>query len=283
MKLIIFTATALLLLPFSAPAGEKELIRLAETHMRCSDYYSSITELKRYQNCYPRGSLFPESMLLLGQAFYLNDNYSQSLESFTECHSKFPDTSAGEKALYLRGHSRLLSYSNLYALRDFQKYQFLYKDGLFREKVSLQACYAAALAGNPDMALQKIREYNSAYPEGTYKKNSALLQKQIEAERTRPNKSVWIATAGSAILPGFGHFYTGKYTTGILSLATNAVLITLTCCNYINGNMFQALFFGFVEFNFYQYSLYSAARNVHEYNSRDSYYKKIRMGLTHEF
>lgn len=92
-----------------------------------------------------------------------------------------------------------------------------------------------------------------------------------------------ISVAGSILVPGFGHFYTGRYLTGLLSFATNAVLIFLIYDAWRDDNSFRMLVFGAAELAFYQYSVYSAVRNVYEYNSREAFFKSVRLAFPVRF
>jgi hypothetical protein len=99
----------------------------------------------------------------------------------------------------------------------------------------------------------------------------------------RGKKSYALAIGGSAIIPGFGHFYAGDWTTGIFSLVTTGLCFFLSWDGYRDENLLRMLLFGVVGLSFYQHSLISAANNVYHYNSGEKFYRKVMLGYTGKF
>jgi outer membrane protein assembly factor BamD (BamD/ComL family) len=264
-------------------ASEKESIILAESFNRNGEYYNAITEIMRYQFLYPNGSLYPLSMLVLSEAYYKGGNYNKAINTLTECSEKYRNMPEGEKAFYKTGYVQMTSGSPYLAFRIYQEYRYLYKDGSFDENVSRDMCYSLTLMKDLKGAETAVKDYEENYSEGKYLQEIKELQILIDEEINRPKKSVWVSVLGSIIVPGFGHFYTGKYDLGILSLVSNAVLIYLFYDGYRDKSKVRMLVFGLGEFSFYQYSLFSSISNVYEYNSNEKFYKSIRLSATKEF
>ena len=109
------------------------------------------------------------------------------------------------------------------------------------------------------------------------------LDSEIINEINRPKKSVWVAALGSLVVLGFGYFYTGKTKMGVLSLLTNATLISMAYRGYANGDKYQMIFFSLLEFSFYQYSIIGGIKSVNEYNDGSSFQKKLKLSLGKEF
>ncbi len=281
-KIIIFIAIFFLsIVPLRAE--ERDLIKFAELSYGKTEYYSTITSLMRYQYLYPHGKYYAESMLLMGKAYYRGDNFGRAAEVLTSAYGRFPDEEAGEESLYILGRMRLMSASPFYALRSFQEYLHVYEEGRYREDAIFNSCYSYALSPAISLAQRKINEYRKAYPRGKYLEEIDQLEKSIRYEINRPKKSVGVAVAGSLIFPGFGHFYTGNYSTGFLSLFTNALLIFLIYDGYRDERKAQMLVAGLAELSFYQYSIYEGARNVNRYNSREEFYRHVRLSIGTKF
>jgi outer membrane protein assembly factor BamD (BamD/ComL family) len=264
-------------------SSEKDLISLAESFNKNGEYYNAITEITRYQYLYPNGSYYPLSMLILSEAFYKGGNYNKSINTLTECYEKFRNKPEGEKAFYKTGYVQMTSGSPYLAFRIYQEYRYLYKDGSFIEDTSRDLCYSLTLMNNLKEAKNAVRDYEEHYAEGRYLQEINELQILIDEEINRPKKSVWVSVLGSIVVPGFGHFYTGKYELGVLSLVSNAVLIYLFYDGYKDKSKARMIIFGLSEFSFYQYSLYSSISNVYEYNNNDQFYKTIRLSASKEF
>jgi outer membrane protein assembly factor BamD (BamD/ComL family) len=272
-----------LLLAVPIRAEKPDLIKLAELSYSKTEYYSTITSLMRYQYLFPRGKYSAQSMLLMGKAYYRGDNFRRAAEVLTSAYSRFADQEAGEESLYILGRMRLITASPFFALRSFQEYLHVYEEGRFREDAFFNTCYSYALSPVVSLAQRKINEYRKTYPQGKYLEEADKLEKSIQYEINRPKKSAGVSVAGSIFLPGFGHFYTGNYSTGFLSLFTNALLIYLIYDGYRNERRAQMLVSGFAELTFYQHSIYEGIKSVNRYNSREEFYRQVRLSIGTEF
>ncbi|MFW5770484.1 MAG: hypothetical protein ACOCX9_03520 [Spirochaetota bacterium] len=279
------TAVMIMLFPVNraCAADSHPLLQQAERHIENRQYYHAVTELMRYQFIYPGGEDYYESMLMMGKAYYLGDNYYRATQVMAECYNTARDTGEGEKALYFLGIIRLKSGSPFFAYRTIQEYMYIYPEGPYNELSQLHACHALALMNDHQKALDGIHEFLDKYPQTQYREEALTLEKNIIEQVNRPRKSPLAAFLGSLVIPGFGHFYTGNIGVGLLSFFTNAGLIYLIYDGYTDGDMFRAAFFGFIELSFYQYSLFNGVRSVHEYNSDNEYYNTIRMSVKTRF
>jgi tetratricopeptide (TPR) repeat protein len=279
----IFIIITIVIFNINVNATEKELIILAESFNKNGEYYNAITEVMRYQFLYLNGSFYPLSMLVLSEAYYKGGNYNKAINTLTECSEKYRNMPEGEKAFYKTGYVQMTSGSPYLAFRVYQEYRYLYKDGSFNEDIFRDMCYSLTLMKDLKGAETAVKDYEENYSEGKYLQEIKELQILIDEEINRPKKSIWVSVLGSIIVPGFGHFYTGKYDLGILSLVSNAGLIYLFYDGYKDKSKVRMIVFGLGEFSFYQYSLFSSINNVYEYNSNEKFYKSIRLSATKEF
>ena len=264
-------------------ASDKEIINLGRFYIANGEYYNAITEMMRYQSLFPEGEYFPDSLLLMAKAYYEGDNYHNAVDALSECYSKFKNRQEGERALFYLGYLRLLRGSPYYAFRTYQEYQYIYKEGKYYEDAAFDMCMAAGLMGDLKGALREIAKYRRVFAEGSYKEDADKLESLIIREINRPSKSLWISLIGSIFVPGFGHFYTGKYKVGFFSFFTNAALAYLIYDGYKDRNKFRMILFSMGEIAVYNYSLYSAVNNVYIFNKRDSFYKAIRLSFNRKF
>lgn len=281
---IIIAASAITLFGLSRAAGNDESVyRLAEKFYEQGDYFSTLTETMRYQFLYPRGKYHAESMLLEGKAYWKGKNPSMALNAMTRCFESYSDKESGEKALLYSGKIRLLAGSPYFAHRTFLTYDYLYKKGKFEEDVLSDKCFSSAMMGELDEAKRLITRYRETYGEGKYFSSLKELEKLIDNETMRGKKSYVLAVGGSVIIPGFGHFYAGDWTTGLLSLATTGVCFFLAWDGYRDENLMRTLLFGVVGLSFYQHSLFSAANNVYRHNSGENFYRRVMLSYTGTF
>jgi len=273
----------MILLEASLFADGNVLVDTAELYYSKKEYYSTITELMRYQFLYPDGARYPDSMILMGKSYFMGGNSSEAASVFSDCYKKYPDTYSGQQALFYSGYIRLSEGSFYYALKMFQEYKFVYKNGDFYEDSVFNICLAEILAENYSDAQNGLEAYRKQFPGGRHYKEADLLTAKIIEEQNRPHKSPWIAGISSAIIPGLGYFYTEKYLLGLFSMLSNCGLIYLAYDGYRDGNMFKMVIFSVVEFSFYNWSLGGSIMSAHEYNDSKEFRKEIQLHIKTPF
>ena len=202
------------------------------------------------------------------------------------CGRDYPGSSAGEEALVPCRVYRSSRQGSRPTRRSLPwEYRGRYPAGRFVEEIDRDACFSAALSRDLRGSRDGIRAYREKYPQGKYRADLERLEKAVADDAARPRRHLWLSVLGSAILPGFGHFYTGHYTAGVLTLFSNALFIFMICNGAMMKNTFQIVFFSLAEAVVYQYNLFSAVRVVDEYNGKRErdFFKNVRLGMTASF
>ncbi|MCX8123653.1 MAG: hypothetical protein N3F66_05750 [Spirochaetes bacterium] len=259
------------------------LLELAATHLYNKEYYHAITECMRYQYCYPDGSEYPRSMLIMARAYFLGGNYYRATDIAYECYQKYAGTLWGEQALYNLATMRLLDGSAFFAYRNFQEYFTLYPQGKLNQQARLNFIYTQVVLNYYDDAKKDLDAFLTHTNDKDLRDEAEKFKIAFDNFNARQKKSVWVSLGGSLVVPGFGHFYTGKISTGLLSLASTVSFAALAYRGYMHDNNFQLVFFALAGFTFYQYSLVSAVINVYEYNSDASFKEAIKLSVMKRF
>jgi len=283
MRRLVYILICAALLSAKLYAGEETLIESTREHYRNGEYYNAITDAMRYQYLYPQRTFYAESLILMSKSFYMGGDPSSAVSTAEKCAELYNMEPYGNYALYLTGRMRLTKGSVHTALKNYDKYLNIHGDSFYTEKTYRDRCYGAVFIEDFGLAKKWIEEYKNKYPAGDYLTDIESLAAGIAGEELRPPKSVNIATISSAIIPGSGYFYTGKYLLGTFSLVTNAVLIAIIIDGIMRKNIFQCAFFGLLELSFYQYSIYGARNSVYEYNSRSKFTGSMKLNFERNF
>jgi len=93
-----------------------------------------------------------------------------------------------------------------------------------------------------------------------------------------PLKSPGLAGTLAAILPGSGHFYTGRVRDGVTAFLLNGVFIWGAVESYNNEDYAVAGILTFFELGWYFGNIYSATSSAHKYNKRlkDGYIRDLK-------
>ncbi|MGQ9842211.1 MAG: tetratricopeptide repeat protein [Spirochaetota bacterium] len=267
----------------ASPLSADSLIDLSKIFLKNKEYYHAITECMRYQYCYPDGTHYPESMLIMSQAYFLGGNYYRATDIAYQCYQKFSSTPWGQVALYNLATMRLLEGSAFFAYRNFQEYFSMYPEGILKEQAMLNFIYTKAALHYYTEVENDLQEFIASSADESLVSEAIQFAKAFNDYQKRPKKKVWLSVTGSLVFPGFGHFYAGNYSIGILSFISTATCAALAYRGYAHDNNFQLVFFGLAGFTFYQYSLVSAVTNVYEYNTDTQLKESIRLSVLKRF
>ncbi len=285
MRRALITALLVLAAVRGAMAGGEDIMAMALRFYSAGDYYVAITEALRYQCFYPGGPLSGKSMLLMGKAYYKGSNYRAALNVFTSVHRSHDGKDEGDEALYLAGFVHLMKGSTAEAARLRDLYRAAYRKGRFMEEADRDACVGAVLESNIPGSLRIIASYRERYPGGKYSGELDRLEKTIAGETGRPRRHLWLGVLGSALFPGFGHFYTGNYAVGFLTLFTNALCAFMIYDGHRCHDTYRMVFFGIAGGIVYGYNLFGAVRSVNEFNEKGDreLFRRVRLGITASF
>jgi tetratricopeptide (TPR) repeat protein len=271
-----------LLLSVQAQPGE-EILDRAHRLYRMKDYHSALTEVYRYRTLYPGGILTDKSLLLEGKSHYGKDRYGRALEALDRLLVRYPSSESAEEGLYLRSGYRLSAGTPLFGWQDVLRYRRQWPEGKYASLVDLNGVYARALTGDISSARDLLELWKERYPVSPHLNEAGRVEAILVDALNRPRKSMALSVIGSVLIPGFGHFYTGKWGLGTATFLTNGLLIFLTTWGFVKGNLYQGILFGALEAYFYSYSLYMAVKNVDDYNRRGAFREELRLSLTQRF
>ncbi len=262
--------------------NKKGLIELSGYYYEKGEYYNAITELMRFQHLNPADKRIPESIFLMARSYYMGGNIEKSQLLFKKCYYEYPKTPYGGMGLYYSGVVRLLNGAPYFAMRDFQEYIYVYKGHEYYEDAIFNLCAAYGLTENYNRSLKGYSNYKDLFPDGKYSHMIDSRLKYISGIENREKKSPFLAGLSSALIPGTGYFYSGKYELGLFSMLTNGALIYLVYDSYKKKKNLNLILFTLAEISFYNYSIVGSVRSAREYNSSFEN-SEFLMGIRKEF
>ena len=120
-----------------------------------------------------------------------------------------------------------------------------------------------------------LEDYSSAsnqlllIKEGSlYQKPSQELASALKKLPRLPHKSPLLAGILSAIIPGAGHFYTGKKKQAIFSFITNSLLLFGSYEAFSKDIYTAGGLLSFFSLNYYSGNIFGALNNAHKFNRK---------------
>ena len=229
----------------------------AETLFRRQEYFRAITEYLRYQHFFPRGAQHEASFRRVAQAYLLGGEPAQARRWLSE---RATDALPAAERQYLLALSWLEQAADApYTLR--------------RENVQ--------------RALDLLDDLPPSFV-GKAAVDGFLKALDLPPHAVPlPQKSPWLAGAFSAVVPGAGSVYVGRYAEGALAFFLNAVLFYATRDSLRAEQPVAAATFGVLALTFYGGSIYSAVNGAYKFNDdqQAAYLReqRLRFGLVLRF
>ncbi len=238
--------TALLVsLVLSAPVKGEELVLddgqvwdFAESLFKDGEYYRAISEYRRLIHFFPESPRAAEARLRLGEALLHGGEAAQAIAYFDAIEGKAEVEERLDSLHFLRG----LAY-------------------LERERGRPYPLREETIAAG----LRELRAIGPEWPgSGAVEGFLAALEDPPEL----PEKSPLLAGTLSAVIPGSGSFYVGRYAEGSLALFVNAVLIYATANALAEDKEGLGLVLGALSLAFYGGAIVAAANGAHKFNDQ---------------
>jgi len=252
---VLAVASALTLLMQSAPAcaaeslpptvssegrivlSDTEVWDFAEFLYRQGEYYRAVSEYQRLIYFFPGSRQADAARIRIGQAYLLGGEPAQALRHFDALLQR-ADSRGRDDVLYWRGMAWLDREADRpYSLR--------------LENIG-----------------SGLRDFHSLSPESPEGRKVIPFLAALEDPHDVPSKSPALAGTFSAVIPGAGSMYVGRYAEGSLAFVVNALLISSTASAFQHDQPALGSVLGVFALAFYGGSIYAAVNGAHKYNDR---------------
>jgi len=276
---------AFLLLPGRLPAGdftaqyldlrEKEIRQFALALFTEGEYYRAITEAKRYLSLFPEKPETGEMSKLIGDAYLMSREWAEAIEAYDGFLMQFPDSPLVNSVIFHKAIALVKQGNAAEAERLFQ----LIRGGADPERKGDAARWEILLLirqNRFDDAERRLRE-GMLRPES--EPEARIIEELLTSKRDARYKSPETAGLLSAILPGSGQFYNGRYQDGVQSFLLNALFILGAWKAFDSDNYGLGGALALFEIGWYTGGIYGAVSGAHKVNRKIDE-DHFRSGLT---
>ena len=226
------------------------------------DYYRAVTEFKRHLFLHPDDMERPQVVLLLACALYLSGRHAELHAALGQDRSWAAVEAVRPWGLYLDALAYSAEGSHLPAAGIFRGLLDDRPPDALAERILLRL-FISQLRMNGYIDTTGIS--GAGAPFGAF---AARMLPGLTAtiDRNRSTRSPLLATLLSAILPGSGQAYCGRYSDGIAALVVTGGLALLTANAYSNEYALGTVVGGILTAQFYAGNIIGANRAAHLYN-----------------
>jgi len=268
MKKLIFIIL-LLSIPVSSLAGElstdpQKLFDFATELYNSGDYYGAVLEYQRLLSFYPNSSLTGEALFMSGMGYLKAGREDDAAGIFDSYVSQYHENSKAQDALFCIAESYFTSnryHTGIYKLHEYKK--------MYNSEAIKDSCDYLIGWGYLSQHLFKQGEsafYHLGLRQSEYKVKAQGLTVDLEKGNHLSGKSPLVAGVLSAIIPGSGQMYAGRFYDGMVSFVLNASFLYLSAEGFRTGNNSTGLFFGVIELGWYSSNIYGAVNAANKYN-----------------
>ena len=289
---LLLLAAVLATLPVPSRAAGSEVVVTEEVQLRVADaflsegeYYRAITEYKKFLFLFPDSERADLALFRVGTAYYRGEEYEPAARTFASVQEKHGKGSYAAPAAYFEGISlwKLGMFDRAEAALDrvpaldpsseYAPLSFVGK--------SLLSFDAKDIAG----ARENLTRFLGKYPQDPRAENVRQTVALLDRNREIPRKSPELAGVMSAIVPGSGYMYAGRFGDGVVALIVNGLFIAGTVASIHQDNYLVAAIVGGVGLPFYIGNIYGSANAATKWNIevRKDLREKIAVSLDYRF
>lgn len=258
---------------------ESSQFALAQQFFVEKQYFRAITEYKRFIFFFPQSNLLEMAYFKIGEAYFKGKKWKQAILAFNTLEEKFPKGELIDKSLYLSGMAYLHRKEYHSSRKQFRKIINGFSGSEINDDAGLQIAMSYVEEEKWHDALMSLKEISK---ESDLYTSSQDFASGLEKIHDIPHKSPSLAGTFAAILPGSGHFYTGRKRDGTTAFLLNGAFIWGALEAYNDEEYVVTGILAFFELGWYFGNIYSAVSSAHKYNKRvkDGYIENLKKKIS---
>ena len=270
-RLLLFM---LLLLPATVHATQagilltdEILLKLGDAFVSDGDYYRAITEYKKLLILFADSSRADTALFNIGMAYYQGEEYRAAVSTFSTFRSRYPKSSHLARAAYHQGLCLVKLNEPEKASEAFAA-AAVSPPGKKEEVRSASFGMAVAAFDRHDLVASRstLEQFILQNPQDAAVPKAREAIELLDKNQLPPYKSPVLAGTMSAIIPGSGQLYAGRYGDAFTSLLLNGLFIAGTVVAVQNENYAVAGVTGLIGLPFYIGNIYGGTNAATKWN-----------------
>lgn len=240
---------------------------LGDSFLAEGEFYRAITEYKKFRILFPDSARGDIALFRTGIAYYLGEEYEAAVKTFDSLGDAYPQSRFLDHAIYYEGLSRWKRKDHAGAVNLFTKLVQESPDAPFAPRALAARSLLELDRGNTDRAKGDLELFLATFPDHPQIPNVQEALALMRDYENLPLKSETLAAVLSAILPGSGYVYAGRYGDGLSAFLLNALFIAGTVAAVNNELYATSALTGGIGLPFYIGNIYGSANAVKKHNS----------------
>ncbi len=280
LSLLLFTTFFFTAELLQAAESPEEILRFGNSLYEEEDYYRAITEYKRFLYFYPTHPKANAVNFQIGFSYLKGKKWDAALPTFQKLSSLFK-TNIGQEASFMVAQTYFLSENMSSAIKEWDQFLESFPKSSWTTPGFYQKGWAYFLKEKNKEAQAELSKIKNT----KLKMKAKLLSEEISHWKSLPHRSPFLAGTLSALLPGLGQWYDGRFWDGAAALTINGmfaygIYATLDKKYYVPAGIL--IFFGT---GFYGANIFSAVSSAHKFNRtiKENQWQRLKSKYSLEF
>jgi hypothetical protein len=252
--------------PESAITDSPSSLAFVEALAQSGDHDGAALECRRLLFFAPAKEDEPLLRFILFQELYLAKNYPDAITEFRNYYTKYPNDINTAQAMFLCGNCQWLSGNADAADQVWRWVQREHPTSDWAARSGIKLGLAEAGKNN---WMEAANNFHWLYEHSeTYQSLGKELAQLAAKGKRMPRRDVTTGVILSAVLPGAGQAYSGRWGDAAAALVITGGLGTLAVMSYLDKQYVGAGVLGFLGITFYAGNIYNGGDAAIQYNHR---------------
>ena len=264
------------LLPFALASGawgaqravvltDAVQLGLGDAFMADGEYYRAATKFMEFLHLFPDSERTPYALLQIGMAHYRGGECEQAVEFFARVRATYP-AEEFSAAAFFEGVCYTALDEPAEAQDAFERTLAFDDTGPYASDALIGKALSRIGPGDLRGGREELRRFQPIFPTNPKNTSVEAAVALIDTNLATPRKSAGLAATFSAVLPGSGQMYAGRYKDGLVALGVNGLFIAGTVVAIRHQNYPVAILVGGAGLPFYIGNIYGGANAAKKWN-----------------
>jgi tetratricopeptide (TPR) repeat protein len=290
--LLLLLAAGISALASPLSAFDKEVVvtesvqlGLADAFLAEGEYYRAITEYKKFLFLFPGSEKAGTALFGVGTAYYRGEEYEPAAKTFAAVLEKYGKGAHAAPSAYFQGVSLWKLGRVVKAEAALDRVGELDPASEYAPLSRIGKSLLSFEAKNVPGCREELARFLERYPGDPRAEKVRQTVALLDREGAIPRKSPALAGAMSAVVPGSGYLYAGRYGDGLVAFVVNGLFIAGTAVSIHQENYAVAAIVGGIGLPFYVGNIYGSANAAPKWNIgvRREFRERLVVSLDYRF
>lgn len=271
IALIPLAVTLLLVflpIAYSQEFNKSELLDFADSLFREEDYLSAVHEYRRYLFLFPTEDDSDFVQFRLAACYQNAGRLASAIQAYQLLIDTYPNSALMQRARSNIAQCQLLDGKKEVAIRSLQQFLSEYPKSDLAPRAQFMIATVQMEDKDWEKASKTWEQISVKYPNTRFAEASDRLTRMVRSSKLMPKRSPTFSGLLSAVIPGLGQAYSGRFLDGLQSLTVVGTIGAGTAY-YINQEQSEvAIPVGLLGLFFYAGNVYGGVQAAKTFNNR---------------